>query len=142
MTGSTPEPGPLERLRWLAGRWEGVTPGRVWQEHWMEPLGGTMVGMSRTVAGNRTVAWEHLRIEEREGGLVYIAYPSGQAETRFELVEQDDALAVFENPAHDLPQRIRYRLLEGGSLLAQIEGIREGALRVIDFPMKRIRPGS
>lgn len=140
MTGRPPQPGPLERLRWLAGRWEGIAPGRVSQEYWMEPLGGTMVGMSRTVAGDRTVAWEHLRIEERGSGLAYIAYPSGQAETRFDLVGQDDALVVFENLAHDFPQRIRYRLLADGSLRAQIEGMREGALRVIDFPMKRIRP--
>lgn len=136
----------LLRLGWLTGCWEREEDGGVTQEQWMRPLGRTMIGMSRTVrraaenAESRTVAFEFLRIEERgdTGELFYVAVPSGQAETAFKLVELTDSLAVFENPEHDFPQRIRYRRLPGDSLLAQIEGDRGGTLRVIDFPLKRV----
>ena len=49
-------------LRWLAGCWsqDGREAGSV--EQWTAPAGGTMLGMSRTVSGGKTVAFEHLRI--------------------------------------------------------------------------------
>ena len=105
----------------------------------MKPLGGTMVGMARTVAGGKTVSYEHLRIEERDGQLVYTAIPSGQKEASFKQVELTDSVIVFSNPTHDFPQRIRYRRLPDGSLLAQTEGEHAGKTRVVDFPMKRTR---
>jgi uncharacterized protein DUF6265 len=103
----------------------------------MKPLGGTMLGMARTVAGRKTVGYEHLRIEEQDGQLVYIANPSGQEEASFRQIELADSLVVFSNPSHDFPQRIRYRRLPDGSLLAQTEGEKAGKTRVVDFPMKR-----
>jgi len=44
---------------------------------------------------------------------------------------------IFENAAHDFPQRIIYRLNDDGSLLARIEGKRGGELKGVDFPMRR-----
>jgi hypothetical protein len=43
---------------------------------------------------------------------------------------------VFENPAHDFPQRIRYRA-SGAALQARIEGTMNGKTRGIDFPYTR-----
>lgn len=43
---------------------------------------------------------------------------------------------MFENPAHDFPQRVSYRLAPGGRLLARIEGTHYGVTRGIDFPMQ------
>lgn len=128
----------LNRLSWLAGCWERQGDDRLDQEQWMAPLGGTMVGMSRAVRAGETVAYELLRIEEREGKLVYVATPSGQREAEFAQVELTDSLVIFANPAHDFPQRISYRLLADGSLLAQIEGESGGAMRSVDFPRSRV----
>ena len=105
----------------------------------MQPLGKTLLGLSRTVVKEKTVEYEYLRIEEQEGRLALIANPSGQEETTFWQVGLSDDLVLFENLAHDFPQRIRYRLLPDGSALAQIEGERDGTTRVIDFPMTRSR---
>jgi hypothetical protein len=96
-----------------------------------------MLGMSRTVVAGKTVEYEYLRIEEQDGILVYIAVPSGQEVAAFRQVELTDSTAVFADPAHDFPQRIRYRRLADGSLLAQIEGEQKGETRVIDFPLRR-----
>lgn len=126
-------------LSWMAGCWEQRTPTRLVQEHWMAPLGGTMIGMSRTVARESTRAWEFLRIVPASGGVSYVAAPSGQAETAFPATVLSDTLARFENPAHDFPQVIQYRRVTADSLVARIEATRAGTTRGMDIPMRRVR---
>jgi hypothetical protein len=126
-------------LGWLTGCWEGTVGGREYHEQWMKPAGGTMLGMSRTVSEERTPAWEFLRIAERDGSLFYIARPSGQDEAAFRLIKLGDGEAVFENPEHDFPQRVLYRLQDGGRLTAAIEGTTGGQMRRVDFPMRRVK---
>ena len=129
---------PIDRLAWLAGCWQQEQAGRVIQEQWMAPLGGAMLGMSRTVGGGKTIDHEFMRIEDQAGLLVYIAMPSGQKEASFKQTELTDTGIVFANPAHDFPQRILYRLAEPGSLMARIEGTENGKPGGVDFPMKRV----
>ena len=58
----------VDALAWLAGRWEFEQSGRVVREEWMAPAGGTMLGMSRTVKGGKTIEYEFLQIREGPGG--------------------------------------------------------------------------
>ena len=47
-----------------------------------------MLGMGRTVAGNRTVEFEFLRLEQRGDGIYYIASPKGRCPvTEFKLTK-------------------------------------------------------
>jgi hypothetical protein len=134
------EPKPsIADFAWLAGCWDGSTGGRESLEQWMKPAGQTLLGMSRTVANDKTVAYEFLRIHEQDGEIYYTAKPSGQAEASFKLVKHADKEAVFENPQHDFPQRIIYKLEKDGSLAAAIEGMSKGKLKKIDFPMRRVK---
>lgn len=134
-----PESG-LAGLSWLAGCWarEGAEPGSA--EQWMPPLAGAMFGMARTIKAGRTAEYEFLRIEqEADGALVYTALPSRQSLTSFRLLRQLPQEVVFENPAHDFPQRVSYRLAAPGELLAAIEGNRRGEWRRIEFRFRRER---
>lgn len=141
--GSTAaQAGEVERLGFLAGCWELRTTTRVTHEHWMAPLGGTMLGMSRTVAGGATREWESLQITVREGALTYAAQPGGRAPTFFTATDVTDSSVTFANPEHDFPQRILYRRLGSDSLIARIEGERGGQVRGIDFPMARVACGT
>ncbi len=130
--------GTIADLAWLQGCWGSITPGeRKATEHWIKPEGGTMLGLSRTIAGGKTVAFEFMRIvQEDDGEIYFIAKPSGQTEARFQLIKSTNREAIFENPAHDFPQRIIYRR-EGDSLLGRIEGLNNGMSKAIDFPMGR-----
>lgn len=125
-------------LGWMQGCWERATRSGAVEEQWTAPRGGTMLGVSRTVRGDSTVAWEYLRIVPRDGGLVYVATPSGQATAEFTATTVSDTLVVFENPAHDFPQRILYRPAAGDSLHARIEGPRGGEVRGVDFRYGRV----
>lgn len=127
----------LNALSWLAGCWEGGSGIRKTFEQWMKPEGGTMIGMSRTVVGEKTREYEFIVIREQEDGIYYIASPSGQKGTSFRLMRVDDHEAIFENPEHDFPQRISYRRVGDDSLHARIEGNSKGTMRGVDFPMKR-----
>lgn len=123
---------------WLAGCWEQQRGARVVHEQWMAPQGGMMLGTNRTVVADTARAFEFLRLAPREGRLTYTAMPGGRAETHFAAVALSDTLLVFENPAHDFPQRILYRRIGRDSLVARIEGERGGQLRGIDFPFRRV----
>lgn len=130
--------GDLSGLQWLAGCWtqDGRDAGSV--EQWTAPAGGTMLGVNRIVSGGRTVAFEYMRIAVNKDGIVeFIASPSGQETARFKLVSVNETEVVFENPEHDFPTRITYRLLSEGSLLGRIEGIDQGTPRTAEFPMTR-----
>lgn len=130
---------PADELAWLAGCWEHEEAGFRREEQWMRPDGGTLVGMSRSVAGGRTVEYEYLRIEERDGQLAYVAVPSGQAETAFTLEEITDRSVSFAAPDHDFPQRIVYERMSPRSILAWVEGEIDGVSRVVEFPMVAAR---
>lgn len=129
----------LEQLGWMAGCWERTASERWLEEQWMSPRGDMMLGMSRTVRGDRVSEHEALRIEKRDGRLVYVARPSGQAVAEFESTGVSDTLAVFENLEHDFPQRILYRRGGRDSLFVRIEGRRGEEMRGVDFRMARAR---
>ncbi len=129
----------MNSITWLAGCWQAEQAEMGTQEHWLPPAGNTMLGVSRTVKQGKTVAHEFLQIRfNSEGKLVYIAQPSGQAETTFTLIGNSDNSVLFENLQHDFPQRIGYQLLGTGKLMARIEGVVKGKLKGTDFPMQKI----
>ncbi len=124
----------LAKLAGLQGCWAAGGAERGSGEQWMGPAGGTMLGMSRTVRQGRTVEYEFIRIAQgADGKLAFIAQPSGQPQASFPLLREDGDSVVFENLAHDFPQRIIYRRVGAAGLLARIEGKGKG----IDFPMSR-----
>ncbi len=127
----------VEQLRWMEGCWEFTVGERTVEEQWMAPRGGTMLGMSRTVRGRRTVAWETVLLREDSAGAIsYHAFPSGQAAAVFPATEVSDSHAVFANPQHDFPQRIIYRR-RAGTLAARVEGEIGGTPRGSDFPYRK-----
>ena len=125
----------LSDIAWLAHSW--IIDGAVTvEEHWTVPKGGAMLGMSRTVKGGRMVAFEYLRIVERNGGLVYIAQPGGRPPTEFVLTSLSGQMAVFENPTHDFPKVIQYTLRADGLLEARVS---DGAQHSEVFAFRRSR---
>ena len=110
----------IAQLAWLAGTWNGADGSIAFQERWTTPAGGAMLAVSRTLKGDRMVAFEFLRIVERDGTLIYIAQPNGRPPTEFTLTAITADSATFENPAHDFPKMIRYTKRADGSLEARV----------------------
>jgi len=114
----------LADLSWMSGDWQTAAGGRRQiEEHWTAAAGGSMMGVSRTVAGDKTVEFEYLRIEQREDGIYYVAHPKARCPgTDFKLTRASATEAVFENPQHDFPKRIIYKKTADDSLTASIDG--------------------
>jgi len=130
----------INDVAWMAGCWESTRGARHVVEQWTAPEGGTMLGMSRTVASGKKTEYEFLMIREGAKGLEYVAKPSGQAEATFTATHVSTSDVVFENPAHDFPKRILYTR-DGDALNAAIDGPMNGQTRRIDFPYTKARCG-
>ena len=129
----------LADISWISGAWQ-TEPGgrRQIEEHWTKVAGQSMLGMSRTVAGDKTVEFEYLRIEQRADGIYYVAHPKARYPgTDFKLTRASATEAVFENPQHDFPKRIIYRKISDDALTASLDG-GEGT-KSISFAYRRIK---
>ena len=126
-------------LKWMAGCWERRGNNNlVVTEQWSFPRAKMMFGAGQTTRRDSTIEYEHTRIFERDGRLVYSAQPSGQAPAEFVADSVSGFSVTFSNPAHDFPQRVIYRRLGADSLLGRIEGIRGGQTRGVDFSYRRV----
>ncbi len=128
----------IEQVAWMAGCWGLDQGARRTEEQWMKLAGKSMIGMARTVAGEKTVFTESLQIRENEQGMALLVSINLGKPTVFQAARVSGREVVFENPAHDFPQRIIYRLEADGSLFARIEGEEKGKAKGTDFPMKRV----
>jgi hypothetical protein len=128
----------IDRVEWISGCWASDDGKERIEESWMKPAGQSMIGMSRTVAGGRTVFTEHLQIREANGQISYIvALGMGATPVVFKLIKSSDNEVVFDNPEHDFPQRIIYRRESTDALFARIEGQEKGVNKAMDFRYKR-----
>jgi hypothetical protein len=131
------EPPAITALAWMAGSWAGNDGRFDHEEHWTAPRGGAMVGMHRTLGQGRMVEFEFFRIEERNGALIYLSQPNGRSPaTPFTSRAVEDGRVVFENLAHDFPQRIIY-WKDGVALRARIEGTFDGKARSQEWRWSR-----
>lgn len=122
---------------WLTGVWLGEHDGAVIEEYWTPLTGGNMLGAGRESKDGKLVFFEHLRIEDRGGTWYYVALPYGRSSTDFKLARGTREELVFENPEHDFPQRISYRLLPDGGLLVRVEGSANGTARAEEYRLSR-----
>lgn len=131
----------LDDLGWLTGRWvlvpehpetecELPNDQSGSEEVWTTAKGGVMLGLGRVIRPCRSTFFEYLRIEERSGTLVLVASPMGEGATEFQLVKMEGQQAVFENPGHDMPQRISYHRVD--DRLYGVTWGREGEVEVTD----------
>lgn len=119
-------PEALQQLSWISGTWTLTKGGRTIEEHWRPVQGTSILGSSHTFDAARTHFFEHLRITAQRGQIAYLAMPGGKPAVAFLLKELRDDLAVFENPSHDHPQRIRYQRTATGmtATISLLDGTR------------------
>jgi len=102
-----------EMLSALVGEWwdTGNEGGTVFHEHWWRAGEDSLAGLGFVMAGNDTVSIEELGIRWTATSAVYSARIPSQNNgrpIRFTATSTTADSLVFENPAHDFPQRIVY----------------------------------
>jgi len=127
-----------DALGWMSGEWQESKGDRWTEEDWSSARGGVLLGTGRSGAGETVKSFEFMRIAPGEGGVLhFFGSPGGSPAVAFRLVRSGPTEAVFENPAHDYPQRVRY-WREGAVLRAETSDI-TGA-KAMRWNYKRISP--
>lgn len=138
----------LQRLSWLQGTWTGAETGAPnnsksrFEESWTDVAGGIMIGMGKEIEKeiekDKLSFFEYLRIESRKEGVFYVAQPFGKQPVSFKLLRMQEAEVVFENKAHDFPQRISYFKRADGVLEIELLGVEDGAKEIrVSYILKR-----
>jgi len=134
------DPMAVSRLAWMSGTWGGPSGRVMMEEIWSTPDGGAMVGMHKDTRDGRLVSYEFFRIvPDSAGRVVYLTSPDGAPPTPFVAIELSDSRVVFENRAHDFPQRILYWRTHPDTLHARIEGTSRGRERSMGWTWARRR---
>lgn len=131
--GATAQAPPSPTPDWISGYWLSCEGGEV-AESWIGAGAGVLLGTNLTQGEQG--GFEFLRIAENgHGGYSYFSMPNGRAPaTEFTMVTIEANRAVFENLAHDFPQRIIYER-NGDELHARIEDA--GATQGMDWRFRR-----
>ncbi len=123
----------------LEGVWRMKTSKGYLYEEWTLQ-GSGLKGKSYRLNGTDSVVLERLRIVTRSDGTFYESLVTGQNQGQvvgFRLVKSTGSSFVFENPQHDYPQRILYTFITSDSVVARIEGEKDGKIRGSDYNYKK-----
>lgn len=128
--------GQIDSVTWLIGTWENNTAKGSVYESWTRVNNIELAGKSFKVHEEDTVVFETIKLIEENNVLYYLPVVKNQNDgrpVRFTSKKVTKNELVFENLAHDFPQRIVY------TLVAVISGTINGSNRSMVFPMKRVK---
>jgi hypothetical protein len=131
----------IEKAGWLIGEWENKQDGLNVTEIWKKESDNVFVGRSYTIRNNDTLSSERIRLEQKGDSLFYVPIVKNQNQgqvVKFALTTATDHQLIFENPTHDFPQKITYKLINNDSLFAEISGLYKGEEQSEKFSMHRI----
>jgi CubicO group peptidase (beta-lactamase class C family) len=129
---------------WLLGTWKHEAANSTTYETWRKLSDRTFEGESWRVSKStqQKVFGEALLLAEMASEIFYLPkVPENQYPVAFKLTSSGDKEAVFENPKHDFPQKIHYRLNPDGSVNALVEGEMNGQRRKIEFHYVKAESG-
>lgn len=146
---AAPAKATIQQVGWIAGQWVGMLGDRHIEQHWMPPLGPSMVAAYRNVQGTEPKLYEILTIEEFEGGLVLrikhfapgpgLASREAQNEAaEHRLVKVDGQRAVFESTGANAV-RVTFSKPSADQLSIVLERVRDGQPQQTVFAYRRAR---
>ena len=139
----------IDQVAWIAGQWTGTLGDRTIEQHWMTPLGGSMVAMYRSIRENKATLYELLAIEQDGEGLVLrikhfapgaglVGQEAKDESANHTLVSLENRKAVFEAATATGPVRVTFTSPDAAALEIVVERQRDGKPAATDFNYKRI----
>lgn len=129
----------VAKFDWLAGTWLQERDGGAVREMWLPPRDGAMAGVTLTTRPGKPPLVEFAKITAEPEGVTFTAIVGRQPPTAFVLLPGKEGEAVFENKAHDFPQRVFYRRC-GADLCAGIEGVADDRVERQEWRYTRAKP--
>lgn len=115
----------VSRFSWLNGSWAMREGEGAVTEQWKQVHDSLMEGSSDFIKGDSVIPFETIRMFRRGSDFYYEAKAAGQNNEQpveFKLTSYSDSGFVAENPRHDFPKRITYRLVNKDSIHATVDG--------------------
>lgn len=132
----------LTDAKWLIGAWQNSSPDGVLTENWKQLNDSLFAGESFFVVANDTLFSETIQLVQQGKELFYVPTvenQNGGLPIKFKLTSANGNQLVFENAAHDFPQKITYTLVNKDSLIAEISGLSKGEQKAERFAMGRVK---
>lgn len=116
----------LKSFSWLIGSWKMETKRGAIYEKWDVANDSSFSGESYIIRTTReTVPLEKIQLVRRGNEYFYIPVARGQNNdqpVKFTITNFNESGFVAENPGHDFPKRITYKLVTKDSIHAYIDG--------------------
>jgi len=133
----------LEKANWMLGEWEKTDSLGTLKEIWERLDDSTFIGLSYYIQNKKdTLHNEQVELMQDGEHLIYTTTIKGENNDLpipFQMTTDEDSLLVFENPKHDYPQKIEYKLFKNNTLTATISGKLKGKVSKESYPMKKIK---
>ena len=134
----------MESFNWLNGSWiMKKQNGSYLMENWMASNDSTLAGESLNFsATGQSLVSETLQLVYRNNEYFYISTVKGQNNgeaVKFKISSHSENGFVAENPGHDFPKRIIYKLVNEDSIYAFIDGGSSASEKKINFYYSRVK---
>jgi Domain of unknown function (DUF6265) len=133
----------FKQLYALEGVWRMQTKQGAIHEVWRKVNKRHLRSTGFFVKGKDTIVTERVSLQNLEKGIFYTSTVEEQNNRRpvsFKLTSSNDSVFIFENPLHDFPRRIVYKLAGKDSLHAYIDDGTAGAAKRQHFYYSRVIP--
>jgi hypothetical protein len=138
----------VDQLAWISGAWSGTLGDRTIEQHWMTPLGTSMVGMYRSIRDNKATLYEILAIEQDGEGVALrikhfapgaglVSQEAKDESANHALVALEPRKAVFAAATATGPVRVTFSSPDSSSLTIVVERHREGKPVATEFKYKK-----
>ncbi len=128
------------QFKWLKGTWEMKTDYGNMVEQWEKVDGHTYKAVANFLSQPSDDLYdqplEEMTLINRKESIVFISKVRGENEdmpVEFIYMGIIDGWHTFENPTHDFPQRVLYKLVDENTLYSKIDGMENGEFKKIEF---------
>jgi len=115
----------IKDLKWLEGIWVDKSTFSLrnitYVEEWVY-YSDSLSGKGLSVENGDTTQTEQLAIRIIDNRLMYVARPFEQPVIGFPAIKESKEEVVFQNNAHDFPQKINYQKKGADSLIIDLSG--------------------
>ena len=129
------------KAKWLVGEWQKVDTLGTLKEIWTSQDDSTFIGKSLFIQNEKdTLHNEQIELFQDKEHLIYRTIIKGEnndSPISYQMTKDTDSVLVFENPKYDYPQKIEYKLLKNGNLIATISGKERGKLNSKSYQMNK-----
>ncbi len=130
----------FKKLYGLQGTWSMTTKRGAVYEEWKKVDKNYLQNKGYVLKGADTIINERVALTNTAGGIFYtstVEEQNNKQPVAFKMTKAENNIFVFENPAHDFPKRIVYKLVTADSLHAYIDDGNDESKKRQNFYFKR-----